>query len=170
MVVMNQQTTAVRTEPDRAPSLLLSILVSGGSDNTLVTNLVLWAGAALTVVTAVIHFHLWSDGYKTIPTIGPLFLLQAIVGVVLALGVAALRRFWTAVIAFGFVASTIGGFLLSVTIGLFGFKDSWSAPWAGGAFVVEIAALVLLAVGGCLCALRSVPGRRTGPPAGSPSG
>src|ERR1700692_2615281 len=44
------------------------------------------AGAALIGVTGVIHLHLWMSGYRNIPTIGPLFLLQAIVAELLAIG------------------------------------------------------------------------------------
>jgi len=73
-------------------------------------------------------------------------------------------------VAFGFVASTIGGFLVSVSVGLFGFEDGWSAPYAGGAFAVEIAALVVLATGGSLGYLGSRRGPGTGPPTGPASG
>ena len=44
-----------------------------------------------------------------------------------------------AVVAFGFVVSTIAGFLLSVNVGLFGFQDTWSASFATMAFGVELA-------------------------------
>jgi type III secretory pathway component EscS len=54
------------------------------------------------------------------------------------------RELWIALVATGFVASTLVGFLLSVTQGLFGFQDSWLAPYAKSAFVLEIAALVVL--------------------------
>lgn len=146
----------------------ITLLSAGGPANDLLTNVLLWAGAALMVWSSIIHFHLWSTSYRHIPTIGPLFIMQVIVGIVLAVVLAVFRRVWTALVAFGFVASTIGGFLLSVNVGLFGFQDSWSAPFAGMAFAVEVSALVLLAAGGGLCLLRSWPGRRTGPPT-SPS-
>jgi hypothetical protein len=103
--------------------------------------------AILLVVTSYVHWHLWdAEGYRHIPTIGWLFLAQWISGLLLALTLVLVRQLWTAIVAAGFVASTIGGFLLSVTHGLFVFHDSWFAPYAKEAFVVELAALVSLVV------------------------
>jgi hypothetical protein len=115
------------------------------------------AGAALLVVSAVIHLHLWSSGYRHIPTIGPLFILQGIAGIALALVVAITRRAWAALAGAGFAASTIAGLLLSVEVGLFGFKDSLSAPDATLSLVVESAALVVLAAAALVGVRR--PGR-----------
>jgi hypothetical protein len=149
------------------PHSLGAVLAAGGPTNGAAANLVLWAAAVLMAASALIHLRLWGAfHYRAIPTIGPLFLFQAIAGLALAAAVAAVRRVWTAAVAFGLVASTIGGFVLSVNVGLFGFEDTWSAPWAGAAFAIEVAALVLLAAGGALSYLRSLPGRRAGPPAG----
>ncbi len=50
------------------------------------------AGAALLVWSGVIHLQLWSDGYKDISVIGPLFLVQAIASIVLALALVVFRR------------------------------------------------------------------------------
>jgi hypothetical protein len=97
-------------------------------------------------VSALIHFHLWSTGYRDIPTIGPLFVLQAIVGLVAAVAVAVTRHPWVAAASALFVASTIGGLVLSVEVGLFGFTDSFSAPYATTSLIVESAAVVVLAV------------------------
>ncbi len=103
------------------------------------------AGALLLVVSAGIHLHLWSTGYRHIPTIGPLFLMQGVAGIVLGLVVAVTRRGAAALLGALFAASTIGGLILSVEVGLFGFKDSLSAPDATLSLVVESAALVVLA-------------------------
>ena len=127
-------------------------------------------GGALLIWSASIHFHLWSetDGYRTIPTIGPLFLLQSIAGLVIGIGIVAVRRLWAAVIGIGFALSTIAGFLLSVAVGLFGFKDSWLAPFAKEAFTVELLAVVVLVAAAALCLVGSVPRRRAGStPAGN---
>jgi hypothetical protein len=106
--------------------------------------LVLWSGG--------IHYHLWqSVGYKHLPTIGPLFLLQSIGAVVVGLLVIAVRRVWTALLGIGFAVSTIAGFLISVAHGLFGFKDSWDAPFGKQAFTIEIAIIAVLSIAGALC-------------------
>ena len=108
-------------------------------------------GGALIIGLSYIHIHLWDIGYRHIPTIGPLFLLQSIAGLVIGLLVLTLRRVWTAVVGIGFVLATAAGFLISVEHGLFGFQDSWAAPFAGLAFTIEIVTAVLLAVAALLC-------------------
>ncbi|HUY67157.1 MAG TPA: hypothetical protein VMV06_10100 [Acidimicrobiales bacterium] len=60
------------------------------------TSLGCWAGSALLGVSAAIHLHLWSNGYDRIPTIGPLFLVQGIVGMVMAALLAISRHFLVA--------------------------------------------------------------------------
>jgi len=127
-------------------------------------------GGLLLIWSAGIHFHLWSetDGYRSIPTIGPLFLMQSIAALAIGVGVVAVRRVWAAVIGIGFALATIAGFLLSVARGLFGFKDSWLAPFAQEAFTVEILAAVVLTAAAVLCLVGSVPDARAGStPAGS---
>jgi len=127
-------------------------------------------GGALLIWSAFIHFHLWSetDGYRSIPTIGPLFLLQSITALVIGIGVVAIRRLWAAVVGMGFALTTIAGFLLSVAVGLFGFKDSWLAPYAKQAFTIEILAVVVLMAAAALCLVGSVPRARAGTtPAGA---
>ena len=114
------------------------------------TTLTLLAGAALAAASGAIHLHLWADGYRTIPTIGPLFLSQGIAGVVLGLVLAASRRLLAALATAGFVVATIGGFLLSVYVGLFGFSDTLAAPWAGVSLVVESVGTVVLVAGSAL--------------------
>ena len=87
-------------------------------------------------------------GYRTIPTIGPLFLVQGIAGALLAVLLVLLRRLLLVVMATGFMIATIGGLLLSINVGLFGFMDTLAAPYAGLSLGVEVAGAVLLAVVG----------------------
>jgi hypothetical protein len=110
----------------------------------LVSGALCLGGSVLMVVSAAIHLHLWESGYRHIPTIGPLFLLQGVAGVLLAIAVAVVRRPVAALAGAAFVASTIGGLVLSVEIGLFGFKDSLGAPWAAASLTVEAAAFLIL--------------------------
>jgi hypothetical protein len=117
------------------------------------TTLTLLAGAAAAAASGAIHLHLWADGYRTIPTIGVLFLFQGIAGVVLAVALGASRRLVAALATAGFMVATIGGFLLSVYVGLFGFSDTLAAPWAGVSLAVEIAGTVVL-IGGSVLLLR----------------
>jgi hypothetical protein len=111
----------------------------------------MFVGAALVATTGAIHLHLWATGYRTIPTIGPLFLFQGIAGAALVVALIASRRLLTVAAGAGFMVATIGGFLLSVYVGLFGFMDTLAAPFAGVSLAVEsTGALVLSAVGAVL--------------------
>jgi predicted lipoprotein with Yx(FWY)xxD motif len=108
------------------------------------------AGSGLLIATAAIHLDLYLTGYRTIPTIGWLFLLQVIAAFGLGLAVLAIpSRLVTlsrlaAGAGAGFALATLGGYLLSVWTGLFGFKEvRTTAGIVAG--VVEVAAFVVLA-------------------------
>jgi hypothetical protein len=105
-------------------------------------------GSALIAASGLIHLQLWSMGYRTIPTIGPLFLVQGISGAILAVLLVLSRRLLLVVMAAGFMIATIGGLLLSIYFGLFGFMDSLAAPHAGLSLGVESSGVALLAVVG----------------------
>jgi hypothetical protein len=118
----------------------------------LVATVALVVGGLLLVWSGYIHFHLWdSEGYRHITTIGPLFLLQSSAGLILGTLILAIRRVWAALLGLGFALSTVAGFLISVEYGLFGFKDSWQAPFASQAFAIELTAAAILAVGAVMC-------------------
>ncbi len=145
----------------RMTGMRISFLWAGPGRSTrpaaLATTLAFVAGSALVMWSAAVHLDLWDSGYRSIATIGPLFLLQSIGGIVLGLLILAVRRVWAAILGIGFALSTMAGFLLSVVHGLFGFQDSWEAPFATQAFAIEIAAIVVLALAGALCLARSAP-------------
>jgi serine/threonine protein kinase/predicted lipoprotein with Yx(FWY)xxD motif len=110
------------------------------------------AGAVLLATSAGIHLDLYLTRYWSIPTIGWLFPLQVIAGFALAAAVLLTRSWLVAVAGAGLVLATLGGYLLSVRIGLFGFKEiRTTAGIAAG--LIEIAAfatLALAAVGAAL--------------------
>jgi hypothetical protein len=110
-------------------------------------------GAGFLVWSAVIHLELWSDGYKDISVIGPLFLVQGIACIVLALAVVAFR--WLVLLAAGAVAgvATAVGLLLSVHVGLFGYTESLAVPYATLSLAVEFTAAFVLLVGAVVLAL-----------------
>lgn len=116
------------------------------------------AGAALMVWSGVIHLQLWSDGYRSISVIGPLFLVQGIASIALAAVIAVFRR--VALMAAGAVtmAATAAGLLLSAGIGLFGYQESLAVPYAMSSLVVEFAgAAVLAAAAAIVLAARRGP-------------
>ncbi len=80
-------------------------------------------GAGLLIATGAIHLDLYLTGFKNIPTIGPLFLLQVIAAFGLAVLVLVRGGRLIAALGAGFAASTLGGYLLSIWFGLFGFRE-----------------------------------------------
>ncbi len=109
-------------------------------------NVLIWAGALLTLDSGIIHVQLWaSGGYRGIAVIGPLFLAQGVAGILLAVALGVFRRLWLIVAGAGLMAATAAGLLLSVYVGLFGFQESMAAPYAGMSLVEEIAGAIVLA-------------------------
>jgi predicted lipoprotein with Yx(FWY)xxD motif len=127
---------AVNEQPASVPGWLLLILRL--------------AGSGLLIATGSIHLDLYLTGYRTIPTIGWLFLLQVITAFVLGLAVLVvpsrlvIPSRLAAAAGAGFALATLGGYLLTVWIGMFGFKEvRTTAGIVAG--VVEVAAFVVLA-------------------------
>jgi len=104
------------------------------------------AGAALLVWSSVIHIDLWLDGYSGISVIGPLFLAQGIGGIVLALPLAVFRRLVLLAAGAVTLAGTAAGLLLSVHIGLFGYRESMAVPYAESSLAVEFTGAAVLVV------------------------
>jgi len=103
------------------------------------------AGAVLLVVSAGIHLDLYLTGYRSIPTIGWLFLVQFLVAFVLAIGALVTHSRLVAVAGAAFALSTLGCYLLAVWIGLFGYKEIRTrAGIAAG--LIEVAAFATLAL------------------------
>ena len=103
------------------------------------------AGAVLLAVSAAIHLDLYLTGYGSIPTIGWLFLLQAVMGAVLTAAALGTRSRLAAAASAGFALSTLSAYLLAVWTGLFGFKEVRTrAGIAAG--LIEVAAFALLAL------------------------
>jgi len=102
-------------------------------------------GAALLVASGAIHLDLYVTGYRTIPTIGPLFLLQVIAAFVLAAAILATGNWVVEAAGAGFAVSVLGGYLLSLWVGLFGFTEVRTAAgiWAG---LIDVAAFATLAI------------------------
>ena len=118
------------------------------------------AGAVLLAVSASIHLDLYLTGYRSIPTIGWLFLLQVIVGFGLTTAALVTRSWLAAAASAVFALSTLSAYLLAVWIGLFGFKEVRTrAGIAAG--LIEVAAFAVLA----LAAIAAGPVRQADGPA-----
>ena len=103
------------------------------------------ACVALLAWIGYIHLHLWLEGYRQIPTNGPLFLLDAVAGFALA----AILLVWPApvagLMAAGYTAATLGALLISLTVGLFGFRESISASYVALSLTIEPITVLALA-------------------------
>ena len=101
-------------------------------------------GAGLLVATAAIHLDLYLTGYRTIPTIGWLFLLQVISAFGLSAIVLVSASRLASAAGAGFALATLGGYLLSLRISLFGFREvRTTAGIVAGA--IEVATFAALA-------------------------
>jgi hypothetical protein len=133
--------------------------VAGGSAALWVLAIV---DAGLLIASGAIHLHLWDIAYQHVPTLGPLFLVQAISALVLALTILVTRHLLAVAAGLALVAGTIIGFILVRTVGLFGFHLTFSSGLANAVLVVEAAAVVALAATGLLLirrgALATLPG------------
>jgi hypothetical protein len=93
-----------------------------------------------------VHLHLWQVGYRHIPTIGPLFLLAAVGTVTIAVAMLVWPSRLVGFLGFGTVLGILAGLIISINVGLFGFTESSSAPFAVESIVLEMASAITLAV------------------------
>jgi hypothetical protein len=114
--------------------------------------------AAAVIVSAAVHFKLWLvDGFSEIPTIGPLFLLNAVGGLAIGVLVLAWRHWLPALAAVGFGASTLGAFIISATVGLLGLQESFR----GSSELTAAAAETVAILGGFVLLLQWFLRRRS---------
>jgi predicted lipoprotein with Yx(FWY)xxD motif len=96
-------------------------------------------------VSAGIHLELYLTGYRSIPVIGWLFLMQVVVACLLMVTVLLTHSWLAAAASAGFALSTLGAYLLAVWTGLFGFREIRTrAGIAAG--LIEVAAFGVLAL------------------------
>ena len=135
---------------DRVASLGHGTRFEHGS-SFLASHVVRLACAGLLIWVSAIHIHLWFEGYRDIPTIGPLFLADAVVGFVLAAVVLVWPRPLAGLLGAGFMASTLGGLIVSLNFGLFGFQESSGASFVIESIILESAGAVALLAWAVVC-------------------
>ena len=126
-------------------------------------GLILLALFALLAWVGYIHLHLWQEGYNQIPTNGPLFLLDAVAGFVLAAVLLTWPRPLAGLLAAGYTYSTLGALIISLSAGLFGFRESISASFVTESLTIE--AITVLALIGWISLVAAAPA----PPTHSPT-
>jgi hypothetical protein len=116
--------------------------------------------AAGVLVSAAVHLLLWFDGFREIDVIGPAFMLNAVAGVAIAVLLVLWRHWVPLLLAIGFGASTLGAFVISATVGLFGVHEVWTGTAVLTAAVSEVVAIVA----GAVALLREYPVGSPGQP------
>jgi len=104
--------------------------------------------AACLAASGVVHAQLYVQGYRAIPYIGIAFLAQALGSALIALLLLAWGAPVIELAGAALSASALGAFVLSRTVGVFGFVEHGlvPAPQALLSVVTEAAALGILAV------------------------
>lgn len=97
-----------------------------------------------TFVSAVVHGYLYFvDGWSAIPTVGPMFLVNAISGVIIAVALIASPHWVWRFLAVGFNGSSLLALLISHSPGgFFGVREMFWDAWQIMALVAEAVALV----------------------------
>lgn len=120
---------------------LRAVLLARSSD--IPTTVMMAATAALVVTSGAVHLHLWDIAYRHVATLGPLFLVQGFASIALGLGLIVLRHTFLALAALVLMLGTLLGFVLVVTVGLFGFKLHVVTGWAVLSLTAEGSAAVM---------------------------
>src|SRR3954454_7022689 len=101
-----------------------------------------WITAAAVLASALVHLKLWLDGIRDLHVIGPLFMVNAVAGLVIAVLLITWQHWLAPFLAFGFGASTLGGFVIAATWGLYGVHEKWQGPYVWTAAVSEAVAII----------------------------
>jgi hypothetical protein len=163
---VSDETVSSEAAPRERP-WWLALLLHGPGDLRSVParvamTILIAVGAAFAVYSGYIHLYLWGKQpfpYRDIPTIGPLFLVQGIVAIVIGLLVVISRRFFAVLVGAGLMIVSVAALVIDVEVGMFGFKDSWSVPYATSTLYEEIAGAVLLLIAAGVLALGAARSR-----------
>jgi hypothetical protein len=111
-------------------------------------NFLLRLGLAMSLaVGAASHSYLYVHGYQHIPAIGTGFLIQASVSFALAVLILVGGPGWLHWAAAAVAGGSVAAFVLSRTVGLFGFLEmGWEpSPYAASSVVAEVLTVLLWA-------------------------
>jgi O-antigen/teichoic acid export membrane protein len=81
--------------------------------------------AAAVFVSAMTHLQMWFDGVRHQHMVGPAFMVNSVAGVVIAVLLVSWRHWIPLFLAAGFGVCTLGAFITSATVGLYGVHDHW---------------------------------------------
>lgn len=98
--------------------------------------------AVAALISAAVHLWLWFDGVRHQDVIGPAFMVNAMAGAVIAALLVTWRHWAPLLLVVGFGVSTLGAFVVSSTVGLFGVHTSMAGWDEWVAAVSEVVAVV----------------------------
>jgi hypothetical protein len=104
------------------------------------------AAATFVLAGGYIHLDLWRDGYRAVEYIGPLFVANAVVSVLLVVALLVRADALVAVAGVVFSAGSLVALVLSRTVGLLGFTERGWSDMAVQATTAEIGAIVAIAL------------------------
>ena len=104
-----------------------------------------YLGVAGILVNGIVHLQQYFDGLSDVPKIGPLFAINAVLALLLVIGIALRKDALTSLAGLAFSAGTFAAFLSARYGGILGYQEGiWRNP-AIIAAAAEILAIVALA-------------------------
>ncbi|TLW94380.1 hypothetical protein FFT09_00245 [Saccharomonospora piscinae] len=109
--------------------------------------------------SAWVHWVVWDDWAGDMAVVGPLFLVNVVAGVVIAVAVLVWRHPLPALAAIAFGLATLGAYVLSLTVGFFGVQEQFATQEELWGVITEVACVVF----GAALLLPGVRGARRAP-------
>jgi hypothetical protein len=98
--------------------------------------------AASLLGSAWVHYVVWQDWASETEVVGPLFLVNVVAGVVIALAVLLWHHWLPVLAAIGFGLATLGAYVLSLTTGFFGVTEQFATQAELWGVITEAACVV----------------------------
>ncbi|WP_019808459.1 hypothetical protein [Saccharomonospora halophila] len=92
--------------------------------------------------SAWVHLSVWLDWARDTAVVGPLFLVNVVAGVVIAVAVVVSRHPLSALAAVGFGVATLAAYVLSLTVGFFGVHERFATRAELWGVITEAACVV----------------------------
>ncbi|MPY99206.1 MAG: hypothetical protein GEU97_14635 [Actinophytocola sp.] len=90
----------------------------------------------------IVHLVGWFDWARDTSVVGPLFLLNAVAAVVLAIAVVVWRHWLAGLATLGFGAATLGAYVMSLTVGFFGVQEQFRTALEVWGVVTDVACIL----------------------------
>ncbi|WP_414937641.1 hypothetical protein [Amycolatopsis sp. cmx-11-51] len=92
--------------------------------------------------SAWVHYVVWQDWAAETDVVGPLFLVNVVAGVVIAVAVLVWHHWLSVFAAIGFGLATLGAYVLSLTTGFFGVSERFTTQAEFWGLITEVVCVV----------------------------